>query len=153
MQSPTKRTVVPGISSCIFSATGRNEVSAEIVPLGRPRWDSTIDLGAFPRKSGDGRQHARDAGRVGDGAVFDRHVEVDADQHALALHVDPVDGPDAGEVETARRALPSARAMTARSYQPTHGDGRVGHAVGEAPFVVVPGHDAAERAVDHMRAR
>ena len=42
MQSPMKRTMVPGISSCIFRATGRNEVSAEIVPLGRPRCDSTI---------------------------------------------------------------------------------------------------------------
>ncbi len=64
------------------------------------------DLGPFPRKFGDGRQDARDAGRVGDGAAFDRHVEVDADEHALAMHIDPVDAPDAGEVEAARSTLP-----------------------------------------------
>ncbi len=42
---------------------------------------------------------------VGDGAAFDRHVEIDADKHPLALDVDPVDGPDAGQVETARGTL------------------------------------------------
>ena len=42
-----KRTVVPGISSCIFLATGRSDVSAETVPLGRPRCDSTITLAPF----------------------------------------------------------------------------------------------------------
>src|SRR5215470_20294613 len=35
----------------------------------------------------DGRSRALDAGRVGHFAVLDRHVEVDAHEHALALHV------------------------------------------------------------------
>src|SRR5690606_20324475 len=30
------------------------------------------------------------------------------------------------------------------------GDGSVGHTVGEAPLVVVPGHDAHEVALDHL---
>ena len=92
MQSPMKRTVVPGISSCIFLATGRNEVSAEIVPLGRPKCDSTITLAPSRASLAMVGKHARDAGRVGDDAAFDRHVEIDADEHALAMHIDPVDG-------------------------------------------------------------
>ena len=45
------------------------------------------DLAALVRDLGDGRRHALDAGRVGDLAVLHRHVEIDAQQHALALHV------------------------------------------------------------------
>ena len=45
------------------------------------------DLGALVGELQDGRRDALDAGRVGDLAVGDRHVEVDADQHALALDV------------------------------------------------------------------
>src|SRR3546814_8401788 len=33
-----------------------------------------------------------------------------------------------------------------------HGDGRVGHTVGEAPLVVVPGHHPHEGAVDDLRS-
>ena len=36
------------------------------------------------------------------------------------------------------------------SEQLAHGNGRVGHAVREAPFIVVPGQDADEVAVDHL---
>src|SRR5215471_257024 len=35
----------------------------------------------------DGRSHALDAGRVRDLAVLDRHIEIDAHEHALAPHV------------------------------------------------------------------
>src|SRR5260370_36280812 len=35
----------------------------------------------------NGRSHALDAGRVRDLAVFDRHVEIDAHEHALTPHV------------------------------------------------------------------
>src|SRR5262249_44676903 len=35
----------------------------------------------------DGRSHALDAGHVGDFAVLDRHIEIDAHEHALAAHV------------------------------------------------------------------
>ena len=35
---------------------------------------------------------ALEPGGVGDAAVFHRHVEIDAQQHALALHVDVIEG-------------------------------------------------------------
>jgi hypothetical protein len=35
----------------------------------------------------DGRSHPLDAGRIGDLAVFDRHVEIDTHEHALTCHV------------------------------------------------------------------
>src|SRR5918996_1385121 len=59
-------------------------------------------LGPFAGELGDGRKHAGDAGRIGDLAVLDRHVEIDADEDPLAANVDPVNTPDAGEVEAAR---------------------------------------------------
>ncbi len=46
------------------------------------------DLAALVGDLGDGRRRALDAGGVGDLAVLHRHVEVDAHQHALALHVE-----------------------------------------------------------------
>ena len=58
------------------------------------------DFRAGGGEPGDGRQHALDPGRVGDDAVLDRHVEIDADEHAFAPHIDALDGLDAGEVET-----------------------------------------------------
>lgn len=42
------------------------------------------DLGALLGQFADGRRDALDAGRVGDHAVLDRHVEIDAHQNALA---------------------------------------------------------------------
>ena len=50
------------------------------------------DLAAFGRDFGDGLRGALDARGVGDHAVFHRHVQVDAHQHAFALHVDVVEG-------------------------------------------------------------
>ncbi len=50
-------------------------------------------VGNFP----DGRSRARDAGRIGDLAVLDRHIEVDADQHAFA--------PDIGLIERAKHGV------------------------------------------------
>ena len=52
-------------------------------------------LAALVGDLGDGRRDALDAGRVGDLAVLHRHVEVDAQQDALALHV--------GLIERAKR--------------------------------------------------
>src|SRR5438270_1575065 len=37
------------------------------------------------------------------------------------------------------------------SPQLTHRDGRIGHAVGESPFVIVPGQDPHEAALDDLR--
>ena len=59
------------------------------------------DLRALVGEFQDGRRDALDAGRVGHLAVGDRHVEVDADQHALAPDVaDPVE-----RLECGHRAL------------------------------------------------
>jgi hypothetical protein len=41
---------------------------------------------------GDGRRDALKPRRVGDAAVLHGHVDVDAQQHALALHVDVIEG-------------------------------------------------------------
>ena len=49
-------------------------------------------LGALVGELADGRQHALDAGGVGDLAVLHRHVEIDAQQDALALHLGGVEG-------------------------------------------------------------
>ena len=70
-------------------------------------------LGALVGDLGDGGRHALDAGGVGDHAVLHRHVEVDAHQHALALHVDVVEGAervhDALGSVSVRSACPSPR--------------------------------------------
>src|SRR5256885_11764076 len=50
------------------------------------------DLAAFVGYFGDGRRHALEPGGVGDAAIFRGHVEIDAQQYALALHVDVVEG-------------------------------------------------------------
>ena len=89
-----------------------------------------------------------------DVAVLHRHVQIGAHQHALALDVEPIDGADAGKVRFAP-AVHIGGAGNLRvamsSYQPAHGDCGIAHAVGEAPFIVIPGHDAAEIAVDDLR--
>ncbi len=88
------------------------------------------DFGAFVREFADGGGEALDAGEVGDFAVLDRDVEVGADQHAQAGDGDVVEG------------------LGCHLEGPEQGSG-VGHAVGKAPFVVVPAHDAGQRAVHH----
>ena len=49
------------------------------------------DLAAFAGNLGDGRRDTLKPGRVGDAAVLHGDVEVDAQQHALALHVDVIE--------------------------------------------------------------
>ncbi len=49
-------------------------------------------LAALVGNLGDGGGNALEPGGVGDAAAFHGHVEVDAQQHALALHVDVVEG-------------------------------------------------------------
>ena len=55
--------------------------------LGPAEMREQDDLGALVGQFGDGRRDALDAGGVGDLAVGDRNVEVDAHQHALAADV------------------------------------------------------------------
>ena len=61
-------------------------------PLRAAEMREQDDLAALVGDLGDGRRDALDAGRVGDLAVLHRHVEVDAQQDALVLHVGLVEG-------------------------------------------------------------
>ena len=79
--------------------------------LGAPEMGQNHDPTSLARNLSDGRQDAGQSGRVGNDPVLDRHVEVDADQHALALNIDSIDRPYAGEIEAvlARIRLSSRR--------------------------------------------
>ena len=101
------------------------------------------DLAALVGDFGDGRRIALDARHVGDVAVLHRHVEVDAQQHALARDIGLVEGAEA--FISARRLSNSVR-----SDQLAHRHRGVDHAVGKAPLVVVPRHHAHERAVHDL---
>ena len=77
----------------------------------------------------DRRQRRLDARRVGDARRFvERHVEVDADEDALARDVEVLERPHDGR--RSRRLRPTSTRD-------------VEHAVREAPLVVVPGEDLA----------
>ena len=57
-------------------------------PFGRPRCDAQDHRRARVEQVLDRRQRRADARVVGDRAVLDRHVEVDAHEHALARDVE-----------------------------------------------------------------
>ena len=133
MQSAAKATGSPNAFASAGS-TGCSDIAVTRLPSGRPKCDSTMTLRALVRKLADRRSPPLDARRVGDRAVLHRHVQVDAHQHALARA--------SSVVERANSA--------ARSDQLAHRDGGVGHAVREAPFIVVPAHHAHEIAVHHL---
>ena len=63
-----------------------------VAPLRAAEMREQDHLAALVGYLGDGRRHALQPGRVGDAAVLHRHVEIDAQQHALALHVDVIEG-------------------------------------------------------------
>ena len=86
------------------SAIGSSENSGSGPPFGPAEMGEQDDLGALVGQLGDGRRDALDAGRVGDLAVGDRHVEVDAHQHALAADVaDVVEGLEGGHASPSRK--------------------------------------------------
>ena len=149
-------------TSATAAATGRSELASSGPALGPAEMREQDDLAALVRDLLDRRRDALDPRRVGDVAVLHRHVEIDAQaaracrrrrRHRgcgrlghvmLPAKVKRLDWlPAAAEPEGRRRAK-------TRSDQLAHRDRRVGHAVGEAPFVVVPGQHAHERAVDHL---
>jgi hypothetical protein len=74
-------------------------------------------LAALVGDLGDGRRDALEPGRVGDAAVLHRHVEVDAQQHALALHVDVIEG--AEFFCHSRSLVPGARARSGCVAEPS----------------------------------
>ena len=63
-----------------------------IGPLRPAEMREQNDFGAFAGKLGDGRRDTLDTREVGDLAVLHRHIEVDAQQHALGPNVDVVEG-------------------------------------------------------------
>src|SRR5664279_3295097 len=95
-----------------------------IAPLRAAEMREQDHLGALVGDLGDGVRHALDAGGVGDNTVLHRHVEVDAHQHAFALHVDVVKGAERahGWLRLARRqiSLPIATAVSAMRLEKPH---------------------------------
>ena len=85
MQSSANATGLPS-TRATASAIGFSEFF-RVAALRPAEMREQDDLAALVGDLGDGRRDALDAGRVGDLAVLDRHVEVDAQQDALALHV------------------------------------------------------------------
>src|ERR1700681_1216424 len=67
------------------------------------------DLAALVGYFGDGRRDALEPGGVGDAAVLHWHIEIDAQQHAFAPHVDVIEGAACfGHFSLLSRALRSA---------------------------------------------
>ena len=63
-----------------------------IASLGPAEMREQDDLAALAGDFADGGRDALDARGVGNAAAFHRHVEIDAQQNALALHVDVIEG-------------------------------------------------------------
>ena len=73
------------------AATGLSESLASR-PFGRPKWASRMTLPPLSEISVMVGATRSSRGRVGNAAVLHGHVEVDAQQHALALYVDVIEG-------------------------------------------------------------
>ena len=84
------------------AATGLSEFF-DVAALRAAEMREQDHLAALGGDLGDRRRHALDARGVGDHAVVDRHVEVDAHQHAFAFDVDVVE-----RVESAHEPAPGA---------------------------------------------
>src|SRR6185312_832685 len=63
-----------------------------VASLGPAEMGQQDDLATLVRDFGDGWCHALKPRRVGDAAVLHGHIEVDAQQHALALHINVIEG-------------------------------------------------------------
>ena len=80
------------MTSATAAATGLSELASSGPPLGRPKWARRMTLPPLSAISADRRRDPLDAGRVGHAAVLRRHVEIDAQQHALAGDIGVVEG-------------------------------------------------------------
>src|SRR5262245_43700808 len=79
------------------------------------------DLAAFVGNFGDARRRALDARCVGDHAILNGDVQIDAKQNTLSLHVDLVERAKSGHGRTVREACPSPRPYPpCDSKSPTH---------------------------------
>ncbi len=63
-----------------------------IAPLGPAEMREQDDLAALAGNFGDGGRDALEPRGVGDAAILHGNIEIDAQQHALALHVDVIEG-------------------------------------------------------------
>ena len=78
-------------------AIGSSDSAGSGPSFGRPKCAISDDLRALVGKFQNGRRDALDTGQVAYLAVGHRHVQVDPDEHALALHVaDVVERPETG---------------------------------------------------------
>ena len=75
---------------------GRQRQSHHPHALGPAEMAHHDDPRALVGQLGDGRRYPFDSRHIGDPAVPDRHVEVDADQHPLARDLDIVEGVENG---------------------------------------------------------
>ena len=98
------------------ATTGRSDSAGSGLPLGRPKCDITMTAAPLRDQRLDGRRQTLDAGRVADLAVLDRHVEIGAQQHPLAAHVDVVEGQE-GLWHGSSEARRSVAALRAPSYR------------------------------------
>ena len=90
MQSSAKATGFL-ITSDSAAATGFSD-SLGIASLGPAEMREQNDLAALVGDFSNGRRDPLEPGGVADAAIFHGHVEIDAQQHALALHVDVIEG-------------------------------------------------------------
>ena len=90
MQSSAKATGL--LITCDSAARDGLQRFLGVASLGPAEMREQDHLAALAGNLGDGRRDALEPGRVGDAAAFHGHVEVDAQQHALALHVDVIEG-------------------------------------------------------------
>ena len=90
MQSSAKATGFL-ITCASAAATGFSD-SLGSRPFGRPKCASRMTLPPLPEISLMVGAIALQPRGVGDAAIFHGHVEVDAQQHALALYVDVIEG-------------------------------------------------------------
>ena len=125
------------------------------------------NAGAGVEQAGQGRQRGADAPVVGDGGAVQRHVEVGADEHALAAQVAQVvdglhlvprsDGWTRADMTTSACPGNEVAGLADVGHEQVlgtvealaHVHGQVDQAVRVAPLVVVPGDDL-DLVADHL---
>src|SRR6516162_2428051 len=86
-----------------------------IGPFRAPEMGEQNHLAALVGNLADGRGYALDAGRVGDLAVLNRHVEIDAHEHTLAPHIGLIEGAEHVSSLRARSCEPKSAQRKGRS--------------------------------------
>ena len=118
-QSSMKRTERPVSSHSGFTSSAV-DMSGRFWPLGRPKCDSSSTIAPRSRQLGIVGSSARSRVSSLTDAVLHRHVEVDADQHALAGQVlrQIVEGLEAGHAQRQPSLAIAAAVSTIRFEKP-----------------------------------